>query len=313
LGTFGRKGRGPGDFFYPGLKTCLDEKYLVFSEYASNRKISIFDFSGKCVTTLKTSSDSFEATGLKDGNIGYYSYKHEPENRRGRSTATIAIHIINMNNKNISEFPFGSISKAIIKMGSNTISLSPNPLGDFLFKQTGKGNLMLGISNLPIIKIFSPKGKQLRSFQLKMKPIPVTAQYIEVQKKKLINSFQKVQVNIEIKKEIRKSLEKYNFKNAFREYLPYYLNILIDTEGNFLVFKWPGLDEKVNEINFQVYSPDGQFICETVLNTGNFNIEVQRNFQAMQFTSNAFYGLVSKKNEEDEYQLVRMTFGKNLH
>ena len=51
LGAFGQKGRGPGDLFYPHRLSVLDGKYLVVGEYATNRRVSLFDLIGNFVSS----------------------------------------------------------------------------------------------------------------------------------------------------------------------------------------------------------------------------------------------------------------------
>ena len=52
---FGRKGRGPGDLYRPGNLSILDNKYLLIAEYATSRRISVFDLRGKFIRKIKTS------------------------------------------------------------------------------------------------------------------------------------------------------------------------------------------------------------------------------------------------------------------
>ena len=308
-GTFGREGRGPGDFYYPGLKTCLDGKYLVFSEYAEIRKISVFDFSGKCVTTFRTEMNCSGTTGLKNGYIAYYSSKSEPETKKGKSSSAITVHIVNMNSKNKSEFPCGEVSTATIKViGNSVMGPAQSYLGDFIFQRTGDGNLLTGNTNSPDITIFSPEGKVLKTFRLNIKPIPVTDKIIEKERAEFINKSLNQVMDKELKKYMRKALEKSDFANLFGEYLPYYVTIEVDSDGNILVFKWPEPGNKTNGIIFQVYSPEGKYICETALDTGNFYIPVWCNFQTMQFTREAFYGIVTDAEDEDKIRLVKVKF-----
>jgi hypothetical protein len=191
LGTYGREGRGPGDLHFPSLKTCLDGKYLVFSEYPENRKISVFDFFGKCMATLRTKSNCFESIGLKNGYIAYHSQKSEPDSKNVKLSFSISINIINMNTKNEIEFPFCKIYRGYLKaVGNSVISPSQNYLGDIILNRTVDGNLLVGVTNSPVIKIFSTEGKLIKTIKLNIKPIPVTGQYIEKQREEIINVLQ---------------------------------------------------------------------------------------------------------------------------
>jgi len=307
LGTFGRKGQGPGDLLSPKLKTLLDEKYLVFNEDAAIRKISVFNFSGKCITTLRTEMNCFGAIGLKKGYISYYSIKNDPEIKNGKSKAEITIHIVNIKTKNTIKFHFGTINKAYIKaLGNSVITMAQSLLGDFILNRMGDGNILAGITNSPNISIFSTEGKLIKKFQLNITPIPVTRQYIENHKQLTINDTLKNQTNKELKKIIRNALENSDFGNLFGEYLPYYKTIILDSEGNILVFKWQNSSQKTTTETFQVYSPDGKYICETLLDKGKFDIDVYRNFQTMQFSGKALYAIVKNKENEDFIRLIKV-------
>jgi len=71
-------------------------------------------------------------------------------------------------------------------MDRSSISLGPgmsrsveNFIGEVYLAQTIEGNLAVGISNKPEIKIYSPEGKVIHSFDLKISPIPVDRKYIQ--------------------------------------------------------------------------------------------------------------------------------------
>lgn len=69
LFQFGQKGQGPSDLLYPGNLSILDNKYLVVCEYASNRRISIFNLNGKFLKIIRTSYPVISAVALKNNKI----------------------------------------------------------------------------------------------------------------------------------------------------------------------------------------------------------------------------------------------------
>ena len=66
LKKIGRKGRGPGDLYGPGDLSILDNKYLLVAEYATARRISVFDLNGNFVKVIKTKEDVYDVVGLKN-------------------------------------------------------------------------------------------------------------------------------------------------------------------------------------------------------------------------------------------------------
>ncbi len=298
IGTYGKEGRGPGDLYRQSLNSILDGKYLVIPDYASFRKISVFDLSGKCVSTIRTKTNCMDAVGLKKGSIAYYSEKNFPDIKKGKMVSTVTVHIINMNTKEETEFVFGNIVRGVIPL-SGTYQFYPgNYFGSFILRQTRDGNLLAGISDSPDMKIYTPGGKLIKNFRLNIQPIPVTAKYIENKKKATINDLQNEVPNPGLFKRIKKAVEQSDFKNFFGQYLPYYKSFIVDSEGNILVFKWLDSEGKPNE-TFQVYSPGGDYLCETILDAGTFDININSNFQTIQFTSHAIYGIFKIDDEDD--------------
>ncbi|MCX6582931.1 MAG: 6-bladed beta-propeller, partial [Candidatus Aminicenantes bacterium] len=174
LTYFGQKGQGPGDFYYPDQMTILDGKYLVIAEYASTRRINLFDFSGKCIKVLRTGYDVFGAVALRNNKVAYMASQNISL-KVGKRTVFIK------------DADSGKESPAFTGevLGKNTIIIDglflgfDNQTGVMIIVQTGDGNLLVGLSSTPTIRIYSPEGKLKRTFELNMKPLPVSDQYIE--------------------------------------------------------------------------------------------------------------------------------------
>jgi len=85
-----------------------------------------------------------------------------------------------------------------------------------------------------------------------------------------------------------------------------YSDIKVDSEGNILVFKEFGCFENCPKV-FQVYSPEGKYICETRIDEGNFAFDISPNEYNICFTDKGIFGLFSIKNsEEDSLRLVKV-------
>ena len=74
---------------------------------------------------------------------------------------------------------------------------------------------------------------------------------------------------------------------------------MVDSEGNFLIFKFTECQTDCAPI-FQVYSKEGKFICETTLDTGIYDVKIDRRFRKLRFTKDGIFGLVMEKGDEDE-------------
>lgn len=295
-GTYGKQGLGPGDLNSPGRLSILDGRYLVIDEYSLLRRISIFDFFGKCIKVIKTDHSASFATSLKDNKIAYIYTDTAGMMKSGKLKHTVYIK----DTYTGKEYPVIACElpeKGFIMIDGMMFSIGAiSPKGNIILNRTFEGNLVVGISNTPDILIYSPEGKLLRSFKLKLDPIPVSEEYIKKSKDFFLSDLKTR--GTPSNSNLIKKFEKLSFKDYFHPYFPLYHEILVDAEGNFLIFKSSECLENCNEV-FQVYSPGGEFICETIINKGIFDFTVGLAFKNIVFTKFAIYGLFQLKNSED--------------
>jgi len=301
VAEFGQKGQGPGDFYYPGDLSILDGRHLVVGEYASMRRISLFDFDGNFIKLLKTDNSSFSPIALKNGKIAYTTHKYGPRENFSQKFSTV---IIIKDVKTGREKAIDEINRerkhTILEGGIRFVSVVES--GEVIITQTKDGNLLVGLTTSPELKIYSPEGELLQAFRLKMDPLPVTRNYIRKYKESIIRNWEEQKFNQRMIEAVKKS----SLDNLFDEYAPYYKEILVDSEGNILIFKYTNCFGACSEI-FQVYSIDGQYICDVTIESGIFDFQIDRRFKNIVFTSQAIYGLFPLKDSEDfEMCLVRV-------
>lgn len=292
LKTFSQKGLGPGDTNSPHRMSILDKRYLVVAEYASTRRISIFDLEGNFIKILKTSHSTYNVTALRRGKIvySYIEYSGNPKNARNTLTEKNRVMVVDMDTGVEKEMLTIDIPKKI-----NTIPgrRTESTKGSVFIKSTYEGNLLIGQSHLPSIAIYSPEGKLIHQFNLKLKPIPLTNEYLKKYKAFRIKRIQARKNGRKILEYLKKAPETPRW-----EHLPLYRDIKVDSEGNILVFKRDACVENCPKI-FHVYSPSGDFICETLLKEGIYDFEISPLNCNLFFTSEGIYGLFSLKDSED--------------
>lgn len=303
LKKFGRKGRGPGDLYFPHGLSILDRKYLIIAEYPINKQISCFDLQGKYIKKLMTKFPVFGIVPLKKGKIAYFDIIRSSGDE---SKVNIFIKDVKSENEQLVETitflekNFIALYQTKKRLGNNKMSGSAlyvgfdNYIGEVFTERTQNGNLLVGLSSSPEIRIFSIQGKLAHSFKLKITPIVVAPNYIQGIKEKEIKEAK------ESGKSYAKDLEDISFERFFTKHLPYYKKILVDSEGNILVFKWPDCVNNC-EIVFQVYSPDGKYICESTIDKGIYDFEISKR-KNMFFTNKGIIGLFQLK-ESDEISL----------
>jgi len=313
LKKFGRKGQGPGDLDSPGDMTILDNKYLVVGEYALNRRITIWDLEGKCIKVVRTKKNNFYTTALKKNRVAYLTIRQHAEKKNGYQKKSLVI---------IKDIDSGmeKILKEITLIYRSSISVGPgmsvsldNYFGEVYLAQTIEGNLAVGISNQREIKIYSPEREVIHSFDLKITPIPVDRKYIKKYKdsiladlkkkgEKTMNSTRKFWHDLKMK-----VFPSYDFSTIFDKHLPLYYEILVDKDGNFLVFRYTDC-LKDCKTYFQVYSKTGEYICETELDKGNYDFVIDRRFKNICFTDEGVFGLFMNKGDADE--IIRIVKSK---
>jgi hypothetical protein len=179
IGTYGQRGEGKGDLRGPSRISILDGKYLVIEEFSPFRRISVFDFNGKCIKILKTDHSAAFQLALKNNKIVYQNTDTTPFTKTGKFKETIFIKDFDSGK----EFPVFSceiLIKNVMISGEYMWSVTENnEFGEMVFCRTADGNLVVGVSNTPDIQVYSPEGKFLRTFKLQMKPIPITGDYIK--------------------------------------------------------------------------------------------------------------------------------------
>jgi hypothetical protein len=313
--TFGQEGQGPGDFNMPGELSILDENILIVGEYPLTQRISLFDLEGNFIKLLKTSRPPYWPTALRDGKFAYVVHNYRGEGSENTVIiSSVFIRDIDSDRElKVAEFTFkmSSISmwKDSLRVGMSSISFGGETSGRFFIAPSKDGNLVVGNSLRPEIEVFSPEGTKISTIPLKIEPIPVTKQLIGEYKK-----YQIEQMNLDSRlsqdqrQELTKKLQKVSWNHLFEENLPLYRELLVDSKGNLIVFKKTDcLDEC--PISIRVYSPSGQFICETELVEGSFGLSIDPRIKNMSFTDRGLIAMVEVKDApEFTLRLIRVLY-----
>ncbi len=299
MGKYGQKGEGPGDLYFPGNLSVLDGRYLVIGEYATSRRVSLFDLEGNFVKLLKTKRNAFTTVALRDNKIAYTTFEYGPmKNQTQEFTTILIIKDVETDEETaVDEF---RTQRKFIRSGGGGSYLTRS--GEMLLAQTQDGNLLVGATTSNELKIFSPEGKLLRTFTLKMDPVQVTRDYVRRYKDSRIQDMEERKMRQGVIDAVRKT----PYEDMFGKYLPYFKEILVDSEGNILICKKTDCVGNCNEV-FQVYSPEGQYVCEMTLDCGMYDVTIDRRFKNIIFADDAVYGLFPLKDDEEAaLQLIRV-------
>lgn len=307
LFQFGQKGQGPSDLFYPGNLSILDNKYLVVCEYASNRRISIFNLNGKFEKIIRTSYPVISAVALNNNKIAILTTFYL---KNSRKTSIFIKDIISHKERKIAD----RIDELRIVNTGNNVLIDRKLQGEGFIRRIMDGNLLIGFSYDRNIKIYSNDGLLIKSFELKTSPIKVDSS--------VINRY--IKSNIEnIKKNFKNPQQPLNdFRKAsnkvsklFYDYLPFYNNIIID-DHNYILFSKFSFSYDKFSLEFQVYSPKGEYICNTNINLKNLNClfktEDFSNEELVFLNGNIYIIIDTKVMGDEQRKIIKTHFADNL-
>jgi hypothetical protein len=283
--TFGRRGQGPGDLEYPSTLSVLDGTDLVVGDYMTGRRISLFKLDGTFHALFKTSGPPMSPTALRDGKIAYIGRTGTIESRGD------AFLMENVNRIMVLDTSTGGERELCrIKTTVNT----PRD-GEVRIARSAEGDLLVGHTIRPEIEIYGANGARKGAIKLGIDRIPVT---------------NKITETYQIKQAFRAGGKSTIVAHPLGDFLPYYCDLAVDPQGNLLVFKMSE-DPKAGPIVFQVYGPDGKFLCETELDRGAFDLPVDRSIHLrLGFSQRGVYGILPLRGDELETpRLFRVRIG----
>jgi len=296
---FGRKGRGPGDLYAPGDLPILDNKYLLISEYATNRRISVFDLNGNFVKIIKTKDSVFGVKALKNDKIAILSEKFFGE------TVQYIVYLKNI--KTGKEKIIKKVKKKEEIKGPFSISRFHDRI--YLFS-TNLNEIIVGPSFDSTIGVYDFTGKELKKIDTGYERKICDNETKKVFYKYLLN-WVKEKIKKNQMQPVALGLLKKQYKNGnlIPEHTQCYSKLIIDSEGNILVFKNNkySYDEKKKEliikdkIGFKVFTENGKFIKEILMNPNNKVAKILSNERIWFYKDYIYYF----DDEDDECILKR--------
>jgi WD40 repeat protein len=279
---FGQYGQGPGDLNHPGDISILDEKYLVVKEYALSRRISIFDLDGKFVKLLKIDYHANSCISIKNNKIAIAAGSFGPGDRKVTSSRADNIFIKNIwSGKEINVASF-------TQEWRRSKLTAPHFYGIVYISKIDNDKLLVAFTGSPEINIYSLNGEKLFSFKLNLERKEVKKSDIDHLLDKTIEKQRTEQGKELMRQFIKMNRDKMSFPKSF----PYYYKVAVDSEDNILVFLNTWIDNSA--VTFQVYSKDGQYVCTTKVNSGNYE-----DVYPTIFYKNCIYSRLRRKGSDD--------------
>jgi len=293
--TFGKKGAAEGDFQErPTLGGVVGGKYVFTHEH--NGKIKLFTLDGKYAKTVTLDYMPLKTIALTSNKIAVIG--HVPMNGNVRYVITI-IDPETGEQKIIRKYDNLWVNSGLtIIKDKGMFSISPAfSRNDIIIRATPDGNLLLGVNMKNNLEVISPTGELVKSFKLDFTP-PLYPK--EVKDEFTINMEKRVSEGKFTKEDIAPIYK----EDFFPKNTPFFYNLLIDSDGNLLVFRF--VDEDV-EHKFRVYSFDsnGKNIAEATLEIPGFKVSLNNRFEELVFDKENVIGFLKPEGENTTGQLVK--------
>jgi hypothetical protein len=261
---FGAKGQGPGDLMNPNGLDILDDKTLVVND-SGNKRLSLFDLTGKFVKSIKTNDSATSVVALRNGKVALVTWPV------GQSPAN---SIVWRNSVILKDLETGAETELASFEDSQPRSAFVAKVSPFIgaaqIVRLGPDKLVVGYTKSPDIKIYSADGAKLSSFALELERVKITFDH-------LLYTVDSSSDSEEDKAMGRKIFMMNKARIALPEYHAYYSDLAVDSDGHILVYI-NGLAKMTRDIAFQAYSADGKLLTTVKVDPGDYAPAVIRRF-----------------------------------
>ena len=282
---WGSEGWGDGQFVNrPILGGVLDDQYVVTREH--NGRVNLFDLDGNFVRRLQLDYMPLKVVALRDSRIAVLG--HTSWGSKGQRRFVAIINVETLDEEIVfSRFGSGFEGCIVVQKDSMTMSIA-NPTAKVteFIAATTDGNLVVGQSDSSEVRVFSPYGDLLHTVDLTITPLPVTE---EIRSEYIAGVEKSVEKGLP-----EEALDQVRQADFFPEKLPYYYNLLVDSDNNILIFVYTEVD---SERRFQVYTfePTGRLVAETEIVSNEYELSFVPRFNRLVFHGDDIYGILPLK------------------
>jgi hypothetical protein len=334
---FGKKGgKSPADFIYmPSVQGILDGKYIYTT--AVDGRMHFFDLNGNWAKTIKLKYMPLGTMPMKGGKIAIIGHV---------ACGNGAKHIISLLNYsdgkekviNSTFELYSSANEKIIKINpyfykdkdgkeqhiGNWISCSlPFSHPSYYrvrFATNSAGNLVAAYPSTGEIAIFDNTGKKLRQFKADMKPELITREDREEYYQNAAKEMKRLEEDVTKKTkdkdywnnyvaQYKQQLEKFRDPANYPANLPYFSEMMVDSENNILLFRFTR-EEGSNKFDVYTYNSTGFKIATTSFITDKYDLKI--NPAVFRFHNGSIYSILKVKNAVgNPLRLVKFDLKKN--
>lgn len=331
---FGKKGgKKASDFIYtPTVQGILDGKFLYTT--AVDGRMHFFDLNGQWVKTISLKYMPLGTYPLKEGKIAIVGFSAGKQN----NTSIRILNFYNGTEKVISsETQAKAESKSIVIMPnakgytdsdgkyhvsstfkppviSHSLPFSHDMYYRVRLAATVDGNLIAAYPSTGQIVIYSPSGQKVKQFKADIKPDAITREDREEYYQKAANDLKKLEADVlksdkdkeywsEYIAQYKAQLYKFRDPANYPEHLPYFSEMMIDSENNILLFRFTR-EEGSNKFEVYTFDNHGSRIATSSFISDDYELKV--NPSVFKFYKHNIYSFVKLKNgSNNSFRLVK--------
>lgn len=334
---FGKKGgKSPADFIYmPSVQGILDGKYLYTT--AVDGRMHFFDLNGNWVRTIKLKYMPLGTMPMKGGKIAIVG--HVPCGNGSKNIVSLLNYSDGKEKIMSSTFElYASTNEKVIKINpyfykdkdgkeqriGNWISCSlPFSHPSYYrvrFATNSAGNLVAAYPSTGEIAIFDNTGKKLRQFKTDMKPELITKEDREEYYQNAAKEMKRLEEDVAKRTkdkeywnsyvaQYKQQLEKFRDPANYPANLPYFSEMMVDSENNILLFRFTR-EEGSNKFDVYTYNSTGFKIATTSFITDKYDLKI--NPAVFRFHNGSIYSILKVKNAVgNPLRLVKFDLKKN--
>lgn len=278
--------------------------------------IQFFDFDGNHIKTLSLDFSSAICITLKNNKIAVFGYIPW-KNRHTKRVIMIKDFISGDEIVIWSEIVNNKRGNMVVnlndgsKMNLSIPGSSPIPR----MAASKSGNLIIAFPDDGHITIYTPEGEELSSFKLNIKAIKIEQddidEYYHAGKSRIANFEKRLNEagnfdDAEIKDMVSQykiQIGKLKDQNIYPDHLPYFTNLMVDSDGNILVFQYTEKkNKKTNQFSVYSYDLNGKYLNSSSFVSDDYKLSFS--WHSFIFQGNYIYNVAEKK--EGSGNLMRL-------
>ena len=303
----GKKGNKPGEFvMLPTVEGIFAKKYVYTNDI--HGRMQFYDFEGNYIKNLKLDYMPLDSRPLKDNKIAILGYVPWKNNI---TKYIIAIKDFDSGEEKIIWTLMKDRDKGIMTVNTSeghlmsfTIANNHSSFSLPRMATSKSGNLIIANPLDGNVTIYSPQGKKVNSFDLNIKAHKIGKEEIDGYYKAGVKNLEKLEGRLrnsgryneqeidEMVLQYKKEVEKLKNKDQYPEHLPFFTNLIVDSEGNMLIFEYT---EKHQSNKFRVYSYDtnGKYLSSSSFASEQYKLNFAPS--AFVFHNNYLFNVAEKR------------------